>query len=754
MLFFKKIYIQFNPERILVSLIVLLSCAILVIPAFPITDTLYPFIFTKAVIFQICSEIIVVCWLILCVCTPRYRLDIRNPIIITLFCFLIALLLSTLFSINPAKSFFSGQERMTGFITWAHYILWFFVLSATIKDRRIWRGFLFVTLAVSVYVSVYMVLENYEIVVRLGSLVSTIGNRIFTGGYLLIHVFLSLFLLFTERRRVWQCVAFCFFSINVFGIILAGSRGPTLGFLGGLIFLWVSSVFLLKGRKETLRKIPMFLCVVFCIGGLLGLLYSPFGRTLTDSIASFKGSAVHKILYHPFDAPDRLRLWEMAFQGWQERPLFGWGLENYIVISNKYKRYGDWEGTATPLHGIQDKPHNQVIEFLATAGLPGIITYIGIWIIFFIILFRTLRRREDEKEQFGLLCCAALLGAYFLYLLTVFETPSTLIGFFFSIAFINYYSTRKSDSIVNKPAEFHCNIRKGVCILIIVFCASGVVYYGNVMPLLKNMQGIQALRAMRMSYITGTMLFQEVLSGNSFTNREFRLRFANQTFNLFTNNAIPLKKVRNDIMMFVIDELEKNTHASRYDVDSRVGLIRWYGLAAQDDPRYREKYEPLKKEIMVLTPERYSQFIELIDFFSFTGDTKTAENFAEAYVHLIPKEEKAEAYLRISDIYSRKHHTELSQKALQAAETLGYDRFSESFVNMFFKSLSPSTSSPWALSYVDKLTQYAPQNSRYQGIRIIVYYRAGKKQESRNMLQRLERIDKKSAENVRKSLKL
>ncbi len=68
----------------------------------------------------------------------------------------------------------------------------------------------------------------------------------------------------------------------------------------------------------------------------------------------------------------RLDSWKMAWNGIKERPLLGWGQENFIGI---------YTVNPIPFKGEQvwtDRAHNIVIEWLINAGILGLLSYMAI----------------------------------------------------------------------------------------------------------------------------------------------------------------------------------------------------------------------------------------------------------------------------------------------------------------------------------------------------------------------------------------
>ena len=115
-------------------------------------------------------------------------------------------------------------------------------------------------------------------------------------------------------------------------LFLTGTRGTILGFTGGVIL--AASLFALFARDYSKRARQSAAGVVVIILVLAGGLYfvrdqswvrdTPvLGRIVTISITESTAKA-------------RIMNWGVAWQGVKERPLLGWGQENFAIVFNKY----------------------------------------------------------------------------------------------------------------------------------------------------------------------------------------------------------------------------------------------------------------------------------------------------------------------------------------------------------------------------------------------------------------------------------
>ena len=93
--------------------------------SFVVTGSLFfPFITGKGFIFRILLEILAGFWVMLMILAPRYRPK-PSLLLWAMVSLLVVMSLSTIFSVNPYRSFWSNFERMEGLIGHLQLFLFF-----------------------------------------------------------------------------------------------------------------------------------------------------------------------------------------------------------------------------------------------------------------------------------------------------------------------------------------------------------------------------------------------------------------------------------------------------------------------------------------------------------------------------------------------------------------------------------------------------------------------------------------------------
>ena len=242
--------------------------------------------------------------------------------------------IASVFSDNPAISFFSTYERMDGIVTLLHLGAFFVLLSTMFTEKKTWHRFFLVSLAISVVVFVttlgqYIELSavNKSVNVRTNIL---LGNATYLGTYAMLHFFLAFYLLFQQVRFSFlQVLVFGIMILNFVTLIFSGTRSALLGLLGGLgIAIVIYLIF-----TTHIKRLYKFVAA----GVFLFILFIGFTVAYTQRAHLEDVPMVGRlILLTPETITEQPRyfIWGAALTGFADRPVLGWelsSLETYII---------------------------------------------------------------------------------------------------------------------------------------------------------------------------------------------------------------------------------------------------------------------------------------------------------------------------------------------------------------------------------------------------------------------------------------
>jgi tetratricopeptide (TPR) repeat protein len=384
-------------------------------------------------------------------------------------------------SVDAWSSWWGDFRRMSGLIMQLHLLAYFFVLSQTIKRQRDWLILFTTSLFAGVLMGFSGMVEYLNLNYlyhfpgeRRAGVEGAAGNATFFATVMLLDFFLALWLLARKEQsatyalmaRTWLVLLA---SLDLFAIgwnlfmqtdIISGLALPSVAVLALLLHAASLGWFLLR-RKVRAGQIFVGLCGAWCLfwmyqtqtrGALVGLagsllllsaIYLWAGtsrgwRLLCGGLILFvflapavvlinRGSTwvrSHPTLlrytmlsFHDYTTEERLMQWRAGAHAILDRPLLGWGPENF---RNAFDLHFPGEMYHSPSDEAWfDRAHNLVMDVGVTTGLVGLACYLALHGLIILFLWRHWARTKDFANS---LMLAALLVAYFLQGLFTFDT--------------------------------------------------------------------------------------------------------------------------------------------------------------------------------------------------------------------------------------------------------------------------------------------------------------------------------------------
>ncbi len=449
-----------NLEKIYFSVIEWGTYLALFTPFIFFRDYFFPFVVPKTIFFRVVVDVIFIAYILLVLSNRKY-LPKFTPLTIALTVFLGVVIFTSIVGVNFTRSFWSVFERMTGILTFLHLYVFFIILSSVFKERKYWERILTVSILVGIMICFY-VWTSTETVTRGGG---TVGNTSFLAAYLLFDIFFAIILLFS-KPGLWRIIYGICLTILLAGLFISEEpcRGAIAAFFGGLIVLAFGYLmfFLLSSGKKPLKRLAFIITALIIIGGI-GILQIGFFK---EKIIGFWESG---------SVQSRLVVWKMALNGWQERPWFGWGQDNFNI---PFAKYFD---PALPLTQDiwYDRVHNIVLDTAIEGGILGLISYLAIFAVSILYLIRIFPKISDKKNIILPLGMIAVLFVYFAQNIWVFDMISSYMMFFLSLAFINFLISRReenSQTVLPEKSSSLYSLFGAVLIIVVV----STLYFGNI----------------------------------------------------------------------------------------------------------------------------------------------------------------------------------------------------------------------------------------------------------------------------------
>lgn len=339
----------------------------------------YPLLTVRTAAFQILVELMSAVYLSLIIFEPKFRPRL-TLLFISFTAFFTIIFLSGWWGVDWRVSLWSFPERMIGSFALLHFWALFVILVGLSREIN-WRHLLLFSFAVSVVAALS--------VFWLGGISrpgGVLGNPNFLSAYLLMNFFLGLYLfikdsilptlnLRDDRRKslVWLWLIGAGLVLQLVAMMLAQTRGVFLGLLAGLFWaggqwLWPSRTRLWQKKKIWVATLTLF---VLAAGGGFWLTKEASWWRAVPVLARFADKELWQ------SASPRLNAWEVGWRGMRERPLLGWGWENFDKVVNKYYEPTRWRQSGGEL--FFSKPHNILIEYGVSGGLALITAFLIFW---------------------------------------------------------------------------------------------------------------------------------------------------------------------------------------------------------------------------------------------------------------------------------------------------------------------------------------------------------------------------------------
>jgi len=383
---------------------------------------IFPFVFSKLLVFQILVGLTFPAYLLLAWMEPRYRPG-RHILYGAIIAYFIAIALSVIFAVDPTRAWWGNQERMNGLFTLLHFFAWLTMTISILVRWEQWRSLLNYQIVLSVIMAIVALLQKpfpnlllFPAQSRVGGL---LDNPIYMGAYQIFNLYF-LALLFikhpSKHARIWYGIAAL---IDVSAFVAAQSRGALLGLAAGVVAFALYYAIFTKNKKVRFRVLGAAAALFIAYGLLFSLRNTTWvSQSSFSRFTNFSGSI-----------STRLIAWNIAWKGFLERPITGWGFDNFHLLFNI--RYNPQSLRFGPYETWFDRSHNTILDVLSMTGILGFITFAAIYLTLFYSAWRAFRKGWIDLPVSAVLF--ALPIAYFVQNLFVFDHPAA-----FSMSFLLY----------------------------------------------------------------------------------------------------------------------------------------------------------------------------------------------------------------------------------------------------------------------------------------------------------------------------
>lgn len=627
-------------SRNIVAAIQFLLCALVVaVPLVFFPTGMYPFQVIKTVVFQGLVEIIFALWLGLAIAAPRYRPGF-TPIIIALLVFLGVSVLSALFGVDWRASAWSDESRSLGLIAFAHFAALGIVLSAMGREVN-WRRLFLLSIGTAFLVSLIAVSQvaysggsdaNIWIQILYGNgtgpthrPASTLNNAAFMAGYLLLNFFLALWLLGecvarvrAGKKPVIKNIEPWFLFVGALLMMLAIFLSLTLGAIFGLAcgLALLLLYFLFSGYRDfhagqTARRCALTFIVILCVFSVLFFITK--GSGAWDRVPGL-GKLAHTTL-ETASVRDRLIVWGIAWKAFLNRPLLGWGFENFRIAFNEYYNPALLQDHAGGTYW--DKPHNVLFEHLVNGGIIGLLAYLGIFAALGYELFRYGGEGAPGRRYKAFFI--AFFVAYLAQNLFVFDTLGTYLILFLCLG---YVASRRYEARAYASAEEDSRRAR------LAPVAAGVCLAVALVPLYFNYEIFQASRDeyRGVNYFLNNLIESSLVSFGAGLNRptpyldDIRKNFANTVKQAYQQGIeYPgLKPLQAELSRMLAQVIARHPD----EFFNYIARAEFLGTFYRFNPSYLEEASRLEARALELSPGRQQTYYAMAKTEALKGDTQ------------------------------------------------------------------------------------------------------------------------------------
>ena len=697
----------------------------------------------KTVIFRITLSVLLLIFLHQ-ILSSKERLSARfsgkvKPGIYLLLALLAIFFLAAVFSLDASYSFWGTPYRSGGFVNFAFYIILAFLAFLTLKEQdwqKIWNfsliiGTLVAILAIFQWLGTFAdVLITYEIRPP-----STLGNPILLAIYLLLLSFLALALAAKEKKLFKKIVLFSAFSLFLFVTFLTYSRAAYLGLAAGLSYFF----FFYPYKKHRLSLVSRISFAAFLIFLSLGLYYINTQSELPEFIQENRDLRImaNRLSLERALQDSRISGWKVGWQALQDRPILGYGPENFAIGFDRHydpslPKIEERPGGADKWW---DKAHNFLFDISVTAGIPALIIYL----LLIGALFKQLQKikRSDEKNSAIIQGIQAAFIAYLVANFFSFDSFSTYLIFFLIVGY-SLFLINGCQPLLQKDAMLEKKDRKNLSKWkkhrkpILAFCLIVAVWFVwsfNIKPLQINKEINLALYETKTGYCDRALnRMENILPRKSILDGYLRIKYLEVINTCIQEKTIdesyPLAKKAGEIM-------EENVQIMPYFTRNWIWLGKYNNLLLENWQKTEaaEKAEKAFAKAGLLSPKRQEVFEGWIKTDLLTGQYEKAEEKAEECIMLNEKFAgcwwlKALTYVYLND-------PEKAREYMETARLKGYRIKSVDALLELTKAYIEIGNYPGLLETYPEIIKLEPEEPQHYASLAFVYKELGQNEKAR-----------------------
>jgi O-antigen ligase/Flp pilus assembly protein TadD len=487
----------------------------------------FPFITGKNFAFRILVEISTGAWLALALVNPGYR-PRRSWLLWAFTAFVVLIAISDMFGTYPFKSFWSNYERMDGWVTLAHLFAYFLAAVSMLNTEKLWRYWWNTTLAISVLVGGYGLLQLMGLaVINQGGvrLDSRLGNSTYLAVYMLFHAFMAALLwarawVEKNERALHSWFYGAIIVLDTFILFFTATRGAILGLLGGALLSALLLIIIAPRSRVAWRAGVVILITIVLAGGLWMVRKEAWVQHIEplQRLANIQSDGI---------TAARIYNAQMAWQGFKERPILGWGQENYAAVFDNH-----YDPRMYAQEQWFDRTHNIVFDWLVAGGILGLLGYLSLYLFALLAVWRSGAFAPYERA-----ILTGLFAGYFFYLIFTFDN---ILSYLLFASLLAYIAARANGAVaIEKKEPLQLLPRTSLPFVAIgaAVVTAGAIWFVNANAIAANKTLIQAISPQAEGPQKNLDLFKKALSYSRAGTQEIREQLAQAGMSIIGANV-------------------------------------------------------------------------------------------------------------------------------------------------------------------------------------------------------------------------
>lgn len=625
---------------------------------------IFPFIVPKILAFRSIVLVMLGLYTLLLILDFKEYKPKFTPVNIAVFLFWLSFGLSTFIGVDPYHSFWDNHERMLGFFTITHYVIYFYICGAVLKTWADWKLALkiFLIAGTGVMFVGFLQVGNPNLLLNQGSnrVASTLGNPIYVGGYALFLSAMSILLFSKEKALHWRWILGAIFLLSFFNIFFSGTRGDMLALAVAIPLTIFVLAIALRGYPKSKAYLWSSLAVFILI---FAVLY--FNRQ-TDFVKNIPalGRAINTS-YEDIKASPRWIAWGIALQSWKDRPVFGWGPNNYFYAFNTHynPKSLDWGYGETWF----DNAHNIVLNTMAVQGTFGILVYLLLFAIAVFSLIIAYKKKHIDLVLFTIL--SVYVVSHLVENITVFENLTSYIYFMFILAMVSRLTLLPEEKVVSANNKISIGAVSTMSILVFI-----LIFIFNIQPARANMRSLEAIKVLNSNPAIALSAVENALHFQSPHIDDIRSDISRSVVQI-AYTVLQNQQAKSEFLKKILDvcfaELHKNTELHPMDIRNQMTLSQMAQVMAQlnNESAKMLEAENYLKDALNKSPKRQQLIYSLSMLQMQLGKFNDAIKLLEGAMTDNPK--IAESYWRLAYVYKIGGDSQKALQILQYAQSQG-----------------------------------------------------------------------------------